>query len=149
MSPANLAPNHTRTILFATCDAVHVRDTFAEIPLRVLRTVNAFESEEAHVGVRVAFAALVANMAGFDVYCTHCYYVHDVIIAAVTYGGGSFLKTSRLLCLFVSCQMDFRSIGARSVNCLLSVYYGSSKFRLLQQSTLCAIPFRHCSFGSY
>jgi hypothetical protein len=42
-------------------------------------------------------------MAGFDVYCTHCYYVHDIIAAVLTYGGGSFLKTLRILYLFVLC----------------------------------------------
>ena len=81
MCPADLAPDHARTILFATCDAVDVRDALAEVPLRVLRVVDTFKREEAHVGVRVAFAALVADMAGFDVYCTHCYYVHDINVA--------------------------------------------------------------------
>lgn len=103
MCPADLAPDHARTILFATCNAVDVRDALAEVPLRVLRVVDTFKREEAHVGVRVAFAALVADMAGFDVYCTHCYYVHDIIAAVLAYGGGSFLKTLRILCLFVLC----------------------------------------------
>ena len=103
MCPADLAPDHARTILFATCDAVDVRDALAEVPLRVLRVVDTFKREEAHVGVRVAFAALVADMSGFDLYCTHCYYVHDINVAVLTYGGGSFLKTLRILYLFVLC----------------------------------------------
>jgi hypothetical protein len=40
-------------------------------------------------------------MAGFDIYCTHCYHGHDVITATVTYADGSFQKTLRLLFLFV------------------------------------------------
>ena len=99
MCSANLAPDHARTSLFAAAGAVYVRDALAEIPLRVLCAVDAFEREEAHVGVRVAFAALVADMAGFDIYCTYDYHVHSVIPTATTYDGGSFRKTLRLFYL--------------------------------------------------
>jgi hypothetical protein len=99
MCSANLAPDHARTSLFAAAGTVDIRDALAEIPLRVLRAIDAFEREEAHVGVRVAFAALVADMAGFDIYCTNYYYVYSVIPAAVTYDDGSFRKTLRLIYL--------------------------------------------------
>ena len=77
MCPADLAPDHTRTFFFAAGNAVDICDALAEIPLRVLRAVDAFKREEAHVGVCVAFAALVADMAGFDVYCTNYYYANS------------------------------------------------------------------------
>jgi hypothetical protein len=102
MCSANLAPDDARTSLFAAAGTVDVRDALSEIPLRVLRAVNAFEREEAHVGVRVAFAALVADMAGFDVYCTYDYHMHSVIPTAVTYDDGSFRKTLRLFYLLDS-----------------------------------------------
>ena len=62
MCPADLAPDHTRTFFFAAGNAVDICDALAEIPLRVLRAVDAFERKEAHVGVCVAFAALVAGL---------------------------------------------------------------------------------------
>ena len=77
MCPADLSPDHTRTFFFAAGNAVDICDALAEIPLRVLRAVHAFERKKAHVGVCVAFAALVADMVGFDVYCTNYYYVHS------------------------------------------------------------------------
>jgi hypothetical protein len=73
MCSADLAPDHARTGFFAAGNAVNVCDALAEVPLRVLCAVDAFEREEAHVGVGVAFAALVADMAGFDVYCNNYY----------------------------------------------------------------------------
>ena len=79
MCPADLAPDHTGTFFFAAGNAVDICDALAEIPLRVLRAVDAFERKKAHVGVCVAFAALVADMAGFNVYCTKYYYVHSSV----------------------------------------------------------------------
>ena len=48
---------------------IHKRDALSEVELRGFGGVDALEGEEADVGVGVALAALVAEVAGFDVDC--------------------------------------------------------------------------------
>lgn len=49
--------------------AVHIGDPLAQVPVRVLGVADALKSEQAHVGVGVALAALVADVSGLDVDC--------------------------------------------------------------------------------
>jgi hypothetical protein len=67
MCPADLAPDHARALCPAVRGAVDVCHALAEVELCVLCAVDALELEEADVGVRVALAALVANVAALDV----------------------------------------------------------------------------------
>jgi len=67
--PANLAPNDSRSLGLAAGSAVNVCDALSKVPLRIFIAVDALKREEADVGVRVAFAALVADVAALDVDC--------------------------------------------------------------------------------
>jgi len=65
--PANLAPDDSWPLGLAAGSAVYVCDALSKVPLRIFVAVDALEREKADVGVRVAFAALVADMAALDV----------------------------------------------------------------------------------
>lgn len=67
VSSADLAPDHTDWVRLAAADAVYVGDTLSEVPLRILCALDALELEQADVGVRVALATLVANVAALNV----------------------------------------------------------------------------------
>ena len=69
MCPADLAPDDPWALGLAAGSAVDVRDALSKVPLRILVAVNALEREKADIGVRVAFAALVADVAALDVDC--------------------------------------------------------------------------------
>ena len=53
--------------------------------------VDALKCEEAHIGIRVALAALVPEMAAFDVYCGRQFAVAHEIGVDGSYDGGSSL----------------------------------------------------------
>jgi hypothetical protein len=65
LPPHNAVPRSPRLRL----RPVHEGDALAQVELGGLGAVDAFEGEEADVGVGVALAALVAEVAGFDVDC--------------------------------------------------------------------------------
>ena len=67
MGSADLAPDHTDWVRLAAADAVDVGDTLSEVPLRILCALDALELEQADVGVGVALATLVANVAALNV----------------------------------------------------------------------------------
>ena len=67
VSSADLAPDDADGVRLAAANAVYVGDTLSEVPLRVLCAFDALELEQADVGVRVALATLVANVAALDI----------------------------------------------------------------------------------
>lgn len=67
VSSADLAPDHANGVRLAAADAVDVGDTLSEVPLRILCVLDALELEQADIGVRVALATLVADVAALDV----------------------------------------------------------------------------------
>jgi hypothetical protein len=81
MCPAYFTPDHSRSLCLAVRGTVDVRDALAEVPLRVFGAVDALEREEADVGVRVALAALVADVAAL--------YINYILVRRCTLFGVS------------------------------------------------------------